>query len=552
MNKKFFTLLTLTFLLSMSSYVFAFSDVEGHWAETTINSAEKINIIKGYDDGSFKPDGLMTRAELVAVVNRLLVIESETDKYVPDVTRQDWFNSDIRKSMNMGILKGDENGFVRPNEYVTREEAILIIARAFGIKPNNQIISSDFRDNDTISKWAENEMLVFIQNQYITGYPDNTLRPKSNITRAEILTILNRVFSTDIYNINLIGKVNGNVLIREKNTILTNVEIYGDLIIGETATMSVNIDNCIINGNLILYNEIDLEKNVVEIRGEIIKVYENQVSSDIHYIDSVYGIEFSLPNNSVIVKGNEVESINHKHNNLVIINIRQDDSFYFETMSNICKNEISNQKYDSIFEKVEEGIVQLYPYALYKDNINSNLLIIKRDNTVYSLLFTNIVSENIVDNVMSNIKFFYGEKIVNHNYRIYKNSKLCLKFSYKDGYVGVDDSYNTGVIYNGDAFFKLFIQVNKITDIDEYSISQVTSLLKTLIRSDGTIVEEKIGKISNHDTIQFEIVSDEDKIISLYVIVGNNLYNFIFKGEKDKMNLIGKDMFLEMVKTMEF
>ena len=74
-----------------------------------------INHINGYDDNCFKPDAPMTRAELVAVVNRLLNIESETDKYIPDVTSQDWFHSDIRKAMTMGIIQGNDNGFINPN-----------------------------------------------------------------------------------------------------------------------------------------------------------------------------------------------------------------------------------------------------------------------------------------------------------------------------------------------------------------------------------------------------------------------------------------------------
>lgn len=552
MNKKLLTLLTLTFLFSISSHALAFSDTEGHWAEEAIVNAEKMNIINGYSDDTFKPDEPMTRAELVAVINRLLVIESETDKYVPDVTRQDWFHSDIRKAMTMGIIQGDESGFVNPNSYVTREQAALIMARAFSVVPNNQVVSISFTDEADISGWAKSELLNFIKKHYITGYPDNTLRPKANITRAEILSILNRIISASASSVNVDRKLNGNILVREKNVSLRNVEVFGDLIVGESAAESLAVVNSIVNGNLVLYAPIDLENNAVDVKGKIIKIYEKRITSNIRYIDEVYGVDFPLPDGAKVKNIDEVNNSDYASNDLIIVDIKQNDDYYFQTITQISEAEIKNQVYDSIYRKVETGTFESYQYELYKDNAKSSLLIIKRDNIVYTLLFANIVSENILDNVMSNIKFIDGEKVIDHSEKIYKNSKLCLKFTYKDGYVGVDDSYNTDVVYNGEAFFKLFIQVNMITDIDEYSIEEVTALLKTLIKSDGQIVDEEISKISNHDRIQFEIVSEDDKIISTYVIVGNNLYNFIFKGDKDKMDAIGKDMFAEIVNSMEF
>ena len=549
MNKKFLTLLTLTFLVSISSHALAFSDVSGHWAEEVINNAEKMKIINGYNDDAFKPDAPMTRAELVAIINRLLVIESETDKYVPDVTRQDWFHSDIRKAMTMGIIQGDENGLVKPNDYVTREQAALIISRTFYVKPNEQVINLDFNDESEISQWAKSSILTLVKKQYISGYPDKTLRPKENITRAEILTILNRIINT---NVALEKKINGNVLIRDINVTLKNVEVFGDLIIGESVADSLNIINCIVNGNLVLYSPIDFEKNTIDVKGKVVKIYEQRVSSNMHYTDSAYGISFPLPDGATVIKSSEINNKYYNLNDLIIADVKQDDKYYFQSIDEISQEEIKNQKYDSIYRKIESSNIGDCPYELYKDNASSNLLIIKRDNNHYSLLFLNVDSDNILDNVMYNIKFIDGEKVVNHSEKIYKNSKLCLKFTYKDGYVGVDDSYNTGVVYSGDAFFKLFIQVNMITDIDEYSIQEVTALLKTLIKSDGKIIKEDVKKISNHDAIQFEIVSDDSKIISLYVIVGNNLYNFIFKGDETQMDSIGKDMFLNIVSSMEF
>mgnify|MGYP004670847341 FL=1 len=552
MNRRFLFLLTLTLCTAMTSEAIAFSDVEGHWAEKSIQKAEEMKVITGYENNRFMPDSYMTRAELVAITNRFLEIQSETDKYIPDVTRQDWFHSDVRKALSAGIIKGDANGYVRPNDYVTREEAAVIMCRAFYSEADGNVDTLSFKDNDSISSWSRADILTFVKKGYITGYPDGELKPKNNITRAEIITILERIIAGDIEAPMRDKKVNGNWIINQKNSQLRNVEFFGDLIIGETAGESLYLSNVVVNGNLVLYSPVDLQKNKVTVKGKIIKAYDKKIESTFHYTNSTYGVNFSLPTGAKVFETTEITSSVYDYDDVIIIDIKEDESYYFKDIHKISAEEIKSRKTDSIYKLIESDKFGFYPYEIYKDNANSSLLIIKRDNIVYSLLFINVVSDNILDNVISNIQFTNGERTLNYAEKIYRNSKLCLKFTYRDGYVGVDDSYNTGVIYSGDPFFKLFIQVNMITDIDEYSVEEVTALLKTLIKSDGTIVSQKISKISNHDAIFFEVDDGENKIISLYVIVGNNLYNFIFKGEKSRVDSLGKEMFLDIVSSMEF
>ena len=552
MNRRFLFLLTLTLCTAMTSEAIAFSDVEGHWAEKSIQKAEEMRVITGYENNRFMPDSYMTRAELVAIINRFLEIQSETDKYIPDVTRQDWFHSDVRKALSAGIIKGDANGYVRPNDYVTREEAAVIMCRAFYSEADGNVDTLSFKDNDSISSWSRADILTFVKNGYITGYPDGELKPKNNITRAEIITILERIIAGDIEAPMRDKKVNGNWIINQKNSQLKNVEFFGDLIIGETAGESLYLSNVVVNGNLVLYSPVDLQKNKVTVKGKIIKAYDKKIESTFHYTNSTYGVNFSLPTGAKVFETTEITSSVYDYDDVIIIDIKEDESYYFKDIHKISAEEIKSRKSDSIYKLIESDKFGFYPYEIYKDNANSSLLIIKRDNIVYSLLFINVVSDNILDNVISNIQFTNGERTLNYAEKIYRNSKLCLKFTYRDGYVGVDDSYNTGAIYSGDPFFKLFIQVNMITDIDEYSVEEVTALLKTLIKSDGTIVSQKISKISNHDAIFFEVDDGENKMISLYVIVGNNLYNFIFKGEKSRVDSLGKEMFLDIVSSMEF
>lgn len=551
MNKKFLTLLTLTFILG-SSTAYAFSDTENHWAKDTINKAKEMNIINGYENDMFMPDNNMTRAELVSVVNRLLCLESESDKYIPDVTRQDWFHSEIRKAIAVGIIQGDDQGLVHPNDYVTREQAILIFSRAFNIKANNVTENTSYSDDSEISDWSRSEMITFISKNYINGYSDNTLKPKGNITRAEVLTILNRIVSENISSSTVSKKLGGTVIIKDKNVSLANVEIFGDLIIGETSAKTVTMKNVIINGDLILYGPLLSKNNTFTVKVTTFNMYNQKVNSNLYYENEEYGIKIALPDGASAIDYNPNKITNKDLQDTIIIQISKDDEYYFKNISDISQEAIAQLKTDSIFKKIEEGKIGSYPYILYKDNAKSSLLYIKRDNVVYGMLFINIVSENILDNTIANIDFIDGEQIESHKDIIYKNSKLSLKFTYKEGYVGVDDSYNTGVIYSGDSIFKLFIQVNSITDISDYSLSEIKALLRMLNTSDGKIVSESTGKVADHNSIRFEIVSEDSKIISLYVIIGNNLYNFIFKGEINEVESIGNEVFADIVSSIEF
>ena len=509
-------------------------------------------IIQGYYDDTFKPDEYMTRAELITVIDNLLMIESETDKYISDITSKDWYYNNIRKALYFGIIKGDGKEKVNPNSKVTREEAVVIIARAFQIELDDARFNSSYKDANKISEWARREYISFIRKQYIKGYEDNTIKPKRSITRAEILTIFNRIIKNISSSVSS-AKITGDTLIKDRNAIINNVEFFGDVIIGEQVAKTIKFNNTIINGNLILYAPLDMETNMITVNGKIIKVYENKALSNSYYTNQEYGITFPIPDGASCYYDDTPDNEkDFSKKDIIVINTEKNDAYYYQSISDISKTTIKKLAYDSIFLKMSEGEIQKYPYELYADNVNSHLLIIKRDNVVYSILFLNVVSKNLIDNVISYLNFISGTKITNHNTVIYRNSKLALKFSYKNGYVGVDDSYNTNKVYSGDSIFKLFIQVNMITDINDYSVEQVKSLLRTFVKSDGKIVNEEVMTLNNHPAIQFEIDSDNDKIISLYVIIGNNLYNFIFKGESEKVELLGKDMFNTIINSMEF
>ena len=547
-----FMILVLMLILVMMPSSFAFTDTENHWAKGTIDNMQKYKIINGYTDGSFMPDGFMTRAEFIKVINNMLKLDQESSKYIPDISRQDWFYQDVRRAVEAGIVQGDSAGYIHPNSLITREEAVVILSRAFVIAQNNNI-SRTYADENIIADWAKNYVLTFSKNGYINGYDDGTIRPKDYIKRAEALTIISRVIpnflQAEVYE----GIIHGNVLVADSNVTLNGLSVDGNLIIPGTYIKSLNTRNVEVKGNLIVSDEsCKASENIkgIVVEKDIITIYKEENETEENFISNNYGVEFSIPQSAHVVEISGDTKIDFSVKDLVIIDIKEDDSYYLQNVRTIAREE--SKKYDNLFGLVEQGKIQNAEYVLYDDKESAQMLVIKRDSIVYTIIFFNIVSDNLVDNVLSTIKLLPLENIKESTNQIYRNSTLSLKFTYKDIYVIVDDSYNTKNVNSGDGFFKLFIQVNTITDMQKYTFAEIKYMLESLAKNDGEIVDTKTFKIMNNDAIQFEIQSEEKLVYSLYVIVGNNLYNFIFTGEKEAMSEIGEELFNNIVNTIEF
>ena len=155
--------------------------------------------IIGYKDGYVRPNRKISRAEVATIFFRLLTDEarekywSSTNNY-SDVKDTDWCNNAISTLSNMGILKGDKDGRFRPNDPVTRAEFAAIAARFSDGAADDYATFSDV-PNDY---WASKEIAKAAKLGWIKGYKDGTFRPKNNITRAEVMTLVNRVLERGV------------------------------------------------------------------------------------------------------------------------------------------------------------------------------------------------------------------------------------------------------------------------------------------------------------------------------------------------------------------
>lgn len=161
-------------------------------AKPALNTADHYAYLMGYPDGTVRPGGSITRAEATTIFFRLLTEESRsqfwaTENRYSDVSAGRWYNNAVSKMTRAGIVNGYPDGTFRPNAPITRAEMAKIIALFAKLEPSAE------RFPDAAGHWAEAYIRLAAGNGWIEGYPDGTFRPNQSITRAETVTMIDRV-----------------------------------------------------------------------------------------------------------------------------------------------------------------------------------------------------------------------------------------------------------------------------------------------------------------------------------------------------------------------
>lgn len=163
------------------------------------SEAEHEHFVKGYPDGTFQPNGYITRAEVAVLIARSLLDGYVEANYYGDGGYSDvaghWALSAIAFCKNVGVMNGYPDGTFRPNEPITRQEFALAFARMGGLRVSAGLT---FADADQVSDWAEDGVYTCVANGWINGYPDGTFRPLQNITRAEAVTLVNHYLNRGV------------------------------------------------------------------------------------------------------------------------------------------------------------------------------------------------------------------------------------------------------------------------------------------------------------------------------------------------------------------
>ena len=165
-------------------------DIKGHWAYDSIKQFIEKGYINGYEDKTFKPNNSITRAEFVRIVNKVFNFTEQGKENFKDIEIGAWYYADICIGVNAGYINGYEDGTFRPNEAITREEAASIISTITNLYGNSNL---KFVDDNKIASWAKSSVYALAEAKIMTGYEDNTFRPKNKITRAEAVATLSRI-----------------------------------------------------------------------------------------------------------------------------------------------------------------------------------------------------------------------------------------------------------------------------------------------------------------------------------------------------------------------
>jgi outer membrane protein assembly factor BamB len=196
----------------------AFKDLpEDHWAKEVIVEMAARGFLKGYPDGTCKPDSSVTRAEFAAFLARVLNLEEAGQEAIfVDVRPGDWYYQVVAAAYRRGLIKGyvektgssgeqaEEQNFFCPDEQITREQVAAILVRALnqkGISPPSEAaqvaaLLNRFQDANKVSAWARTSVAAAVSKGLLRGYPDQTVRPRGVVTRAECLALLKRLLES--------------------------------------------------------------------------------------------------------------------------------------------------------------------------------------------------------------------------------------------------------------------------------------------------------------------------------------------------------------------
>ena len=255
MKKKSAITITAVLAASMAMSVTAFgapTDIQGHWAQNTINKWVDKGDISGYPDGTFRPNNMITRAEFVVLVNNAMGYTKSGYAYFSDVPSHYWGKNAIQTGVAAGYISGDGNGIFRPNDPVTRQEAAAMISRILDLK-QNESRAYRYTDSYAISNWAKGVVGAVSEVGIMAGYPDGSFGPNKVLTRAEAVLALDKTV-----NYKPGDKEEDKEETKKEDVILTQTKledttVTGDLTISDRlGTKTITLDNVTVKGKLIV------------------------------------------------------------------------------------------------------------------------------------------------------------------------------------------------------------------------------------------------------------------------------------------------------------
>ncbi|AEE90469.1 S-layer domain-containing protein [Tepidanaerobacter acetatoxydans Re1] len=232
------------------------TDISDHWAKDKITQWVQKGLVSGYTDGTFKPDKSITRAEFMTLVNKVLGFSEKATIGFSDVTSTDWFYEEIAKAVKAGYISGYQDGTVKPNREISRQEAAVALCKALNLEIQGD--ATEFTDKDAIPNWSRPYIAALAAKGYMGGYPDGSFKAERHITRAETVTILDKVLATLQISYDVSGAygpeegietISQDVAVNVPGVTLRNMIIEGNLYLNEgIGEGDATLDNVTVKG----------------------------------------------------------------------------------------------------------------------------------------------------------------------------------------------------------------------------------------------------------------------------------------------------------------
>ncbi len=173
-----------------------FTDIQSHWATESIERIAELGILKGYEDGTFKPNKQITRAEFGAIVARAFGLKgSGAQLPFKDVVFDKWYTDSVVALYDKGIVEGRPDGTLGVNDVISNQEMAVIVSRTLKALTLELKVERDyepFKDEQLISSFAKEAVQELYKVGLIHGTPNGMLNPKGGATRAQVAVIIDR------------------------------------------------------------------------------------------------------------------------------------------------------------------------------------------------------------------------------------------------------------------------------------------------------------------------------------------------------------------------
>lgn len=255
MNKKRTLAMLLAGAMLLPANAFAaspedFTDFPTDWSAAGLRSAVQNGLLNGLN-GQINSSGLLIRAQMAAIVNRAFAARKTADLSVySDANTSAWYYNDLELAVAMRTFQG-ANGKLNPEAPITREEAFVVLARAFALEGGDTSVLNNYTDGASVSAWAQSSVAALIENGYVNG-ANGKLNPKTSITRAEFAKVISEMASTYAdADDSLSATVDGSVIVRKNSVSLAGKTINGDLIIADGVSR-IDLTGVTVTGRIVL------------------------------------------------------------------------------------------------------------------------------------------------------------------------------------------------------------------------------------------------------------------------------------------------------------